>query len=210
MQCKYRDKLHLLILWKTYEAKSIVQYNRLITLQHGHLRRVRRMKNGGVWRRLAGSLLRTRQIYLCGAVSQSSTSISTTALRPLSIYIVTPFWLLVLNNSFLSIFSLFLSLFLICFAFNMHDFIWEKRRSRFSRQLKEQNIFSYCRNCIFCYFSAFFCTSESTFLSACPYLHTRCRIFCRQKKNRHFYLFLVLDIEIFLGGITIVKLFENI
>lgn len=114
------------------------------------------MKNGGVWRRLAGSLLRTRQIYLCGAVSQSSTSISTTALRPLSIYIVTPFWLLVLNNSFLSIFSLFLSLFLICFAFNMHDFIWEKRRSRFSRQLKEQNIFSYCRNCIFCYFSAFF------------------------------------------------------
>ena len=136
MQCKYRDKLHLLILWKTYEAKSIVQYNRLITLQHGHLRRVRRMKNGGVWRHLAGSLLRTRQIYLCGAVR--------------------PFWLLVLNNSFLSIFSLFLSLFLICFAFNMHDFIWEKRRSRFSRQLKEQNIFSYCRNCIFCYFSAFF------------------------------------------------------
>ena len=69
MQCKYRDKLHLLILWKTYEAKSIVQYNRLITLQHGHSRRVRRMKNGGVWRRLAGSLLGTRQIYLCGAVS---------------------------------------------------------------------------------------------------------------------------------------------
>ena len=68
MQCKYRDKLHLLILWKTYEAKSIVQYNRLITLQHGHSRRVRRMKNGGVWRRLAGSLLGTRQIYLCGAV----------------------------------------------------------------------------------------------------------------------------------------------
>ena len=90
------------------------------------------------------------------SVTQSSTSISTTALRPLSIYIVTPFWLLVLNNSFLSIFSLFLSLFLICFAFNMQDFIWEKRRSRFSRQLKEQNIFSYCRNCIFCYFSAFF------------------------------------------------------
>ena len=27
------------------------------------------MKNGGVWRRLAGSLLGTRQIYLCGAVS---------------------------------------------------------------------------------------------------------------------------------------------
>lgn len=160
MQCKYRDKLHLLILWKTYEAKSIVQYNRLITLQHGHLRRVRRMKNGGVWRHLAGSLLRTRQIYLCGAVR--------------------PFWLLVLNNSFLSIFSLFLSLFLICFAFNMHDFIWEKRRSRFSRQLKEQNIFSYCRNCIFCYFSAFFfCTSESAFPSAYLYLHTRCRIFCR-------------------------------
>ena len=26
------------------------------------------MKNGGVWRRLAGSLLGTRQIYLCGAV----------------------------------------------------------------------------------------------------------------------------------------------
>ena len=26
------------------------------------------MKNGGVWRHLAGSLLRTRQIYLCGAV----------------------------------------------------------------------------------------------------------------------------------------------
>lgn len=70
MQCKYRDKLHLLILWKTYEAKSIVQYNRLITLQHGHSRRVRRMKNGGVWRRLAGSLLGTRQIYLCGAVRQ--------------------------------------------------------------------------------------------------------------------------------------------
>ena len=68
MQCKYRDKLHLLILWKTYEAKSIVQYNRLITLQHGHFRRVRRMKNGGVWRRLAGSLLGTCQIYLCGAV----------------------------------------------------------------------------------------------------------------------------------------------
>ena len=43
-------------------------YNRLITLQHGHFRRVRRMKNGGVWRRLAGSLLGTRQIYLCGAV----------------------------------------------------------------------------------------------------------------------------------------------
>ena len=38
IQCKYRDKLHLLILWKTYEAKSIVQYNRLITLQHGHCR----------------------------------------------------------------------------------------------------------------------------------------------------------------------------
>ena len=29
------------------------------------------MKNGGVWRRLAGSLLGTRQIYLCGAVSVS-------------------------------------------------------------------------------------------------------------------------------------------
>ncbi len=27
------------------------------------------MKNGGVWRRLAGSLLGTRQIYLCGVVS---------------------------------------------------------------------------------------------------------------------------------------------
>ena len=27
------------------------------------------MKNGGVQRRLAGSLLGTRQIYLCGAVS---------------------------------------------------------------------------------------------------------------------------------------------
>ena len=27
------------------------------------------MKNGGVWRRLAGSLLGTRKIYLCGAVS---------------------------------------------------------------------------------------------------------------------------------------------
>ena len=26
------------------------------------------MKNGGVWRHLAGSLLGTRQIYLCGAV----------------------------------------------------------------------------------------------------------------------------------------------
>ena len=69
MQCKYRDKLHLLILWKTYEAKSIVQYNRLITLQHGHSRRVRRMKNGGVWRRLAGSLLGTRQLYLCHIVA---------------------------------------------------------------------------------------------------------------------------------------------
>ena len=55
-------------MWKTYEAKSIVQYNRLITLQYGHLRRVWRMKNGGVWKRLAGSFLGTRQIYLCGAV----------------------------------------------------------------------------------------------------------------------------------------------
>ena len=36
------------------------------SLQHGHFRRVRRMKSGGVWRRLAGSLLGTRQIYLCG------------------------------------------------------------------------------------------------------------------------------------------------
>ena len=26
------------------------------------------MKNGGVWRRLVGSLLGARQIYLCGAV----------------------------------------------------------------------------------------------------------------------------------------------
>lgn len=37
-------------------------------MQYGHFRWVRRMKNGGVWRRLAGSLLGTRQIYLCGAV----------------------------------------------------------------------------------------------------------------------------------------------
>ena len=69
IQCEYRDKPHLLILWKAKEVKSTVKYNRLITLQHGHFRRVRRMKNGGVWRRLAGSLLGTRQIYLCGAVS---------------------------------------------------------------------------------------------------------------------------------------------
>ena len=59
----------MLILWKTKEVKSTVKYNRLITLQHGHFRRVRRMKKGGVWRRLAGSLSGTRQIYLCGAVS---------------------------------------------------------------------------------------------------------------------------------------------
>lgn len=59
----------MLILWKAKEVKSTVKYNRLITLQHGHFRRVRRMKNGGVWRRLAGSLSGTRQIYLCGAVS---------------------------------------------------------------------------------------------------------------------------------------------
>lgn len=58
----------MLILWKAKEVKSTVKYNRLITLQHGHFRRVRRMKNGGVWRRLAGSLSGTRQIYLCGAV----------------------------------------------------------------------------------------------------------------------------------------------
>ena len=32
------------------------------------------MKNGGVWRRLAGSLLGTRQIYLCGAVSNIQSS----------------------------------------------------------------------------------------------------------------------------------------
>ena len=36
------------------------------------------MKNGGVWRRLAGSLLGTRQIYLCGAVSAAG--------EPLQIY----------------------------------------------------------------------------------------------------------------------------
>ena len=166
MQCKYRDKLHLLILWKTYEAKSIVQYNRLITLQHGHLRRVRRMKNGGVWRHLAGSLLRTRQIYLCGAVR--------------------PFWLLVLNNSFLSIFSFFLSLFLICFAFNMHDFIWEKRRSRFSRQLKEQNIFSHCRNCIFCYFSAFFLHQRKRISISVPLFTYKMPDFLQAKKEQAF------------------------
>ena len=68
MQCKYRDKLHLLILWKTYEAKSIVQYNRLITLQHGHSRRVRRMKNGGVQRRLTGSLLEPAR-FICAEQS---------------------------------------------------------------------------------------------------------------------------------------------
>ena len=62
----------MLILWKAKEVKSTVKYNRLITLQHGHFRRVRRMKNGGVWRRLAGSLSGTRQIYLCGAVSRFS------------------------------------------------------------------------------------------------------------------------------------------
>ena len=61
----------MLILWKAKEVKSTVKYNRLITLQHGHFRRVRRMKNGGVWRRLAGSLSGTRQIYLCGAVREN-------------------------------------------------------------------------------------------------------------------------------------------
>ena len=34
------------------------------------------MKNGGVWRHLAGSFLRTRQIYLCGAVRKPSCILS--------------------------------------------------------------------------------------------------------------------------------------
>ena len=86
----------------------------------------------------------------------------------------------------------------------------EKEEATLAGSFKNRTYFRVTEIVFFVIFPHFFYTSESTFPSAYLYLHTRCRIFCRQKKNRHFYLFLVLDIEIFLGGITIVKLFENI
>ena len=44
------------------------------------------MKNGGVWRRLAGSLLGTRQIYLCGAVRTITTVICNNIAFALSLF----------------------------------------------------------------------------------------------------------------------------
>lgn len=115
--------------------------------------------------------------------------------------------------SFLLLFFLpfFLIPFLfVFFLFNMQDFIWEKRRSRFSRRLKNRTYFRIAEIVFLVIFPHFFCTSESCISISVPLFTYKMPDFLQAKKNRHFCLFLVLDIEIFLGGITAVKLFKNI
>lgn len=86
----------------------------------------------------------------------------------------------------------------------------EKEEATLAGSFKNRTYFRVTEIVFFVIFPYFFLHQRKRISISVPLFTYKMPDFLQVKKNRHFYLFLVLDIEVFLGGITAVKLFKNI